>query len=814
MFTPFSSQRPRATRSLLLGATVLTASVALASAAQAQTTNVPGTLTVGTPTGTAPGPVTTPLLPGTYNMAATGRLIFNHNQNTGEGYALSTAVLLRGTLGSFMEFAAGTTTLTQTAPSSRPSTITGIGGLEAVNPGPGSGGFAGSVVVRGGATLNLAQHFSWQTRYNGVAPNRVGVIEEMDTFSGGMFGGDLTVEAGGRLTGQGSFVSRGAATAATGVITTPFAGATIAGVISPHGYAGRGGRYDGPHGKFEIGATNVLRDSKLTFTPTSTYEVDVDLNLRDGPLAADTIITTLNTEIQAGAQLRIRLAPTTGPTNYLVGRQVSILQLDGASQAEVRHAFTNVNLPAGAPAPEVRNLNFTLADYPTNPAAGLIITRDALGVDGVMRSYQFRYTSTSRRSYRELNGNFTLTPDSDMRLTHYLGLELVDQYTDVSPIDINGPKTRMRTGIALEVVQQRQFIEDANTANGVAAAQAIQNVGDHNSIYTRILNLPVDDVATTQLAPFFDSLSGQLHVGVRGLMTQDAQSVQSSVGRRLSLTPEGGANFWMEGLGGRRKIDGGEGASALEEDSYGFLTGIDGTLTGPWRVGLAGGYRSAEISDPSTVAGKGDVSQWHVLGYTSGAWGAVRAHVGVGFSSFSVETDRDVSLVGVIDESLTANYDGSVVHAFGEIGYIHAMGGFEVEPFVGYRFIRAETDGVSEVAASGDDAVALNITGDQTVVSFATLGAKARTTSGPVVFDGALGWRRGFGDLALQGSHLLNNRETIGVTGAHLSESAVVAQVGARWRINDAMTLDAAYDGVIGDEGDDHTVRLGLTFGF
>src|SRR5262249_45018619 len=152
----------------------------------------------------------------------------------------------------------------------------------------------------------------------------------------------------------------------------------------------------------------------------------------------------------------------------------------------------------------------------------------------------------------------------------------------------------------------------------------------------------------------------------------------------------------------------------LEEDSYGFLAGIDATLMGPWRVGFAGGYRSAEVESADGIAGAAEYDQWHGLVYTTGALGNWRAQFGAGFSKASVETERDVFLEEVINSHLIADYDGTVAHAFGELSYVHALNGAVLEPFVGYSFVRAETDEVDEAdTLGGGEAAALLISGEQ-----------------------------------------------------------------------------------------------------
>jgi outer membrane autotransporter protein len=775
-------------RLLTAGASAL-ALAALAAPALAQTVIV-----VGAPEGSAPAPVgTTGLTAGTKALGTNGRLIFNHNDNSEEGYRIAVVANVTGSANARIDFLAGHTALTR-----------------ALAP-----NFTGSTIVHSGVELELEQSFSSTTR----DPSSL----ITDPFSGSMIGGAVTVENGSSLTGQGRVGSD------TGDIT-------LHGVISPHGFTSHTTYVNaGPQGRINFGTTRTPTSSATTtpqtnvlkFAADSILEIDVDLTMSgDGPLAGDLIVPYVNTVIEDGAQLRVRLAPQEGPTTYLVGRRIPFLQLASVSQQETDYTFTLIAQTGVVPPKEGGlvggsggSLTLGQAEFPTIPAAGTVITRDLEGQDGVIRSYSFRYFSKSIRAYRELAGDFTFTADSKTQLTHYLGLAIVDgdsTYASSAAGQWAGELITMRSSLYLEIVQNREFAEDATSANGRAAAAALQQVGDYNPIFTTLLNLPVDAQATTQLAPFFDALSGELHVGVRGLLTQDAYAVQRSVARRLSSYAPGGANLWAEALGGRRQLDDNGEAARLEEEGYGVLAGIDATLTGPWRVGLAGGYRTVEAKGPDSVVGRADIKQWHALAYTSGGWGNWRGQFGAGFSRASIDTERSVFLVDVIDSHLTAGYDATVAHAFGELSYVHALGGATIEPFLGYSFVRAETDGVREAETRGGGAAAaLLISGDQNKASFATLGLKARTAAfGPVSFDGLAGWRRGFGDTTLEGRHLMNNRQYIPVQGAHLSENAAVIELGARWRVAENVTLDAGYDGVVGDEGQDHTGRVGVSMRF
>lgn len=802
-----AKSRARVLRGLMRRASVLTlGAAAIAAPAAAQTVVV-----VGAPEGSAPGAVGDTALKASVNLGSNGRLIFNHTDNNDEGYVVAPlntsgqTLSIGGAAGSVMDFVAGHTVLTQRPPER---------GLSASPPGekatvfqPGSGGFGGEVIIRNGAELEVEQYYTLTTRFQGSGASQISTVLEGDTFAGQIFGGKVTVERAGRLTGQGSLAS------SSGDFT-------IAGILSPNGFPDHTqSSFEGPNGKFLFGSN--LSTNTLRFTPTSIYEVDVDFTLPDGKLANDTISSQAQTTIEDGAQLLVRLHKPVGQTNYLVGRTFRILDMTRTSFEAHYYNFTWATVAGVTRPPQVT----IFLDMTANPGikSGDKIQRVFNG-----QTYTFTYSGAQTNTVkRDLSGNFTLASNGDTQLTRYLGLELRDgtrSATGVIPKNdgttdgISG-SLQVRSYLELAIVQNRFFVDDATTGNGRSSATALQSIGDQNGIYTRLMNLPTDSPAVDQLSPFFDSLSGQLHVDVRGLLAQDAYSMQRTVGRRMSMhQPSGGVYLWGEALGASSELkDSGE-APKIRQEGYGLLVGLDATLTGAWRVGAAGGYRTAEARGPDAAVGEADIDQWYGLVYTSGAWGNLRGRAGAGVSTAAIDTDRSIFLTDVVDERLTAKYDGTVVNAFGELGYgIGLGGGAEVEPFLGYNYVRASTDPVreSESKAGANGIGALLISGDQTQVQFATLGARARTLGdGPVSFDGMLGWRRGFGDLDLEGQHLLNNREYIAVRGASLSENAVVAELAASWRATDHLTLDARYEGIIGEESSDHTLRAGASLRF
>ncbi len=781
--------RVNSIRVLTAGASALVLT-ALALPASAQTVVV-----VGKPQGSAPGAVGNTALTGTVNLGTNGQLIFNHNDNSEDGYEVLNSVVISGSTGSRIDLLAGHTVFTQKAPTVGPNNAQGA---TVINTTPVGKGFGGLIDVHDGATLELAQYFDLKAVWTGgTYPTSGGnVAQQTNDFNAANGIGNLTVEKGGRLTGQGDI----GALSGAGTVT-------IAGTVSPHGFPERGGQYNGPNGLMHVWNST----GKLVFTSTSVFEVDVNLNLKNDAYAIDSIVSRSATTVEDGAQLRVRIAPASGPTDYQLGRKLFFLNM-GTDVAYGANHYIFVFDASQGKVPSGMGVN-AYKEIGTDPAPKV---GDVMVVDGFKYIYN---GGTLKLDRKELKGDFTFTADSQTQLSRYLGLKMGDSYSDVANVTKVGTLAPVRSGLYLEIVQTRDFAEDAKTLNGKSVANALQAVADSNPIYSRVANLQDGDPALERISPFFDALSGQIHAGVRGLLAQDAYSTQRSISRRLSDYEPGGVHVWAEARGGRDQLDGGGDIAKLKEDGYGALAGVDVALSGPWRLGFAGGYRKVDVDGPDAFTGVAEFDQWSGSVYTAGAWGRLRAQAGIGFSAASIQTDRRVALVGVVDQRLTADYNGSVFNAFGELGYTMPLGGAELEPFLGYNLVRADTEEAKEKAVQSTDAdagdTALTITGDANLVQFATVGLKGRTvSSGPVTLSGLIGWRRGFGDLALEGVNLLNNREGFTVRGADLSKNAAVIEAGAHWRVSDRATLDAGYDGVIGDEGADHTARVGLTLSF
>ncbi len=760
------SASARSLRRFLTGACALAA--LSGGAVWAQTD--PVEIVVGAPEGSAPAPVGAPL-EGIVNLGADGRLIFNHN----EDYRIGEDVQIQGSGSAYrIDFLSGRTTITQRAPELGDEPLPGFDPpyYPATNYRANiSGGLA---TVGDGATVHFDQHYQMSS----------GSGEQTDRFPSSLL--TMVIEDGGLVTGRAGFSTL-----------------TVAGTLSPDGDPERTGRYDGHTGLIYV-------QNEARFTSGSVFEIDLDPGASD--LDTDRIrVNSGNLIIEDGARLRVRAPQPEGEALYRLGRRFIYAEMQSARAGYHTHMFMlDADLhPADEAQPPLTSIQIAAGEIdPPNPG-------DSIVIDG----FTFNYLMDVNVAGREVQGEFEFADESDRRLTRFLGLEpgvgQINASAGATDLDLwQVIRVPVNATLYLEVVMLSDLAEEADTVNGRSAAHALQAVGVQNELFNQVVNLAEDDPRLTELPGFFDALSGELHVGVRGLLSQEAYQLQRSIGRRLDQAERDGVRIWMEALGGRRELSGGE-AAALEETGYGALFGIDAPVAGAWRVGAAGGYRTADIDGPDMMTGQAELTQWHGAVYTASARGRWRAQAGLGISGASVDTSRTIALSGILDDRLGASYDATVLHAFGELGYAAAVAGGEVQPFLNLSVIQAEADEVRETGLNGSSQADLTITGDDTLVQYATLGVKGRTLDlGDLSLDGMIGWRRGFGDTRLTGRHLLNNREGFAVSGADLGENAAVIEAGLSWRATGALTLGLSYGGVISGDNDDHSVQGGVSLRF
>lgn len=384
-----------------------------------------------------------------------------------------------------------------------------------------------------------------------------------------------------------------------------------------------------------------------------------------------------------------------------------------------------------------------------------------------------------------LTGEFLF---DDVMLTAFAGLR--DGYTDQTAF--------------IELVQLKALADAGITPNQKETAAGADSLPDGNAVKDALVMLP-DDAAAIDA---FDQLSGELHPAARTAMIDDSRFLRDASLSRLADGGSGGA-VWGRVIASDGVSFGDSNAARTDRDSRGVLAGIDTSILGGLTAGIAAGWVETDVAIDrrDSVA---TVESLQGLAYIGGRFGAWGVRAGVGYAGTSAESQRAVSFPG-FGADLTADYKGSVLQGFAEVGYrLPARGGY-AEPFVNLTTLRAETDDFTETSGPA----ALRVEASEQDVTVSTLGMRFETNPmGAFSIRGVAGWRHAWGDLEPVGRHAFEGGETFTVLGAAQSQDAAVATVEAQWRLAPNVALGVAYDSVLGTDSSDHAITAGVKIVF
>ena len=352
------------------------------------------------------------------------------------------------------------------------------------------------------------------------------------------------------------------------------------------------------------------------------------------------------------------------------------------------------------------------------------------------------------------------------------------------------------------------FAAIGQTPNRISVGTAIQSMGT-GVLVDAILNQDADTARDA-----FDQLSGEIHPSIRTAMVEDTRLPRNAVLNRLASGP-GGA-VWGQAWGNLGDSYGDRNGIKLSRDSYGGVIGADLALRESLTVGVAGGYSDVDLDlreragSAGPDLGSGSVKTIHVLGYIGiqSAGFSIRAGGGYGWSD--IDTSRTVAF-GNFNDRLTAQYDGSVIQGFGEVGYEFGLGEGFVEPFAGVTFVRARTDGFAENGA--DAALTGGRERENTTLSSAGLRFGTSDTA-PFSVHGKAGWLHTYGGLTPITRVAFDTESSFLVEGARQSRDAGFAQIEARYRLSETSSFGLSYDGVLGESSQDHAVNARFTVAF
>ncbi len=388
-----------------------------------------------------------------------------------------------------------------------------------------------------------------------------------------------------------------------------------------------------------------------------------------------------------------------------------------------------------------------------------------------------------------LTGQFTLE-GAGTPLTAFLGL--VDGYT--------------ATEAYVEIDLVRDFADAGQTSNQRAIAAGAQSLGTGALVFDAIANLPDDAAAQAT----FDTLSGELHPGVRGVLARDGYRLQQAIIRNsLDGGRETESRVWGEALTSSGSTDGDGNTASLDHDSTGLIVGADTVVGGGWRMGAALGYDQGDVAS-SRGQGRADLSRVSGLGYADGKLAGWILRGGLGYTDAGGETRR-LATAGTVSETLESDHDGSVIHVYADASYAFSFEAGQVAPFLNLSHVAVETDGFAETGGQA----ALNVNKARTNLTFHTLGARASGVSlAGADLSGSLGWRLASGDREVTGVHAFSGGSDFQVQGAETARSAAVVEFDAHWTPSPALNIGAGAFFVGASDQSDYGARLSLRYHF
>ncbi|PTE20949.1 autotransporter outer membrane beta-barrel domain-containing protein [Cereibacter changlensis JA139] len=358
------------------------------------------------------------------------------------------------------------------------------------------------------------------------------------------------------------------------------------------------------------------------------------------------------------------------------------------------------------------------------------------------------------------------------------------------------------------------------TPNQFAVAKALGALGPQSPIYTAVLPL-----GEAEANAAFDSLSGEAHASTGSFLIGNSALLRDALGQRMRRTEAQGAGgvtvsskgaattpVWASSFGSWSEIDGSSNVEGLSGSAGGLMAGVDRQLDSGWLIGAALGLgrSSFDLDDGSASV---DSNDWHLGLYADRSWGRLAFRGGLGFTSHDVSSEREVA-VGLISERQEADYDARSLQAFGELGYRIDRGRAVFEPFVNLAHVRFSSDDIDETGG----VAALEISPKSRSTTFATLGLRGAhgfsLQGAPARLEGAVAWRRAFGDLNAASDNSFIGGGGFTVAGVDLPRDVVTLEAGLGLSLGAGSDFSIGYAGQFGDGVREDGLRATLKMRF
>ncbi len=351
------------------------------------------------------------------------------------------------------------------------------------------------------------------------------------------------------------------------------------------------------------------------------------------------------------------------------------------------------------------------------------------------------------------------------------------------------------------------FADVTETRNTRATADAVQSLGNTNSVFLGVLPL---NAAGARDA--FSQLSGELHASLKSQLLQQAGLAREAVIDRINGNVpvqeiEGGASFWMTGIAATDRFDSDGNAAGMNGHVAGLFAGIDGDVSDHWRVGGLFGY---------TNASAGNDADWDSFSaglYVATEWGKLNFTTGAIYSKNDISTEREIAF-GAFEDQLETDYQGATRQVFADLGWREKLGSVTLEPFANLAYVNLETDGFREKGG----AAALSGSGGTDDVTLTTLGLRWSADIGnadlPATFSGTLGWRHAIGDLTPSSRFAFSSGSPFVIEGVSLPRDTAVLEASLSAQISKTARVKLSYSGEFAHSFAAHAAKASLVVDF
>jgi fibronectin-binding autotransporter adhesin len=382
--------------------------------------------------------------------------------------------------------------------------------------------------------------------------------------------------------------------------------------------------------------------------------------------------------------------------------------------------------------------------------------------------------------------------------------------------------------VYLTAQKVRSFAAAGQTVNQFVTGLALDSLPASSSLANALAWLPGDTAAQSAL----HQLSGEIHASVKTAMLEDSRFVREAANNRLlgALCAPGtnttaktdgktavpsdcaqgdGVTAWGRIFGAKGRLSGDGNSASLDSSTSGAFVGADTAVAGGWRVGGLIGYGHSTY-DASAAGSSATSDDYHAGVYGGNHWDNTSLRLGTSYTWSKLNTQRSVFFPGLVN-NLHAKSDASTAQVFGEVGQRMDVDGVALEPFAALAYVRARTSGFNESVGLS----ALTANAGNSDVTFGTLGVRASAELDDSTRVRALvGWRHGFGGMAVTNTQALAGSTAFTVYGVPLARDVGVLEAGIETQLQTNLTLEVQYSGQFGARVRENGVRANVAWKF